>query len=217
MSILEGNISNRDILIKALEQELIGPVIINEETMIGIDVDYESIKDIYYSSVKDKPKKFYYNIQTKDEIIHNGNSPITQYSAGILLPYNQELVDLDDSDSDSPLNALENEEILVNEEDIEKIAKRSNRKETTKDNSYSMSDGVPSSMAFTFYVSDREQLSQLSFEITGGIYKKVNVRLIDEENKYNPYQTVWWNREAVKVVTDLVLHPSNSIYSQKKV
>lgn len=172
MDILQGNIGNRDILVEALKQELIGPVKIDEETMIGINVDYESIKDIYYSSAKDKQKKFYYNIQTKDEIIHNGNSPITQYSAGILLPYNQELVDLDDSDSDSPLNALKNDEVLVNEEDIEKIANRSNRKDTIEDNSYSMSDEIPSSMAFTFYVSAKEQLSQLSFEITGGIYKK---------------------------------------------
>ncbi|MEK5433016.1 helicase-related protein [Lysinibacillus sp. FSL R7-0073] len=215
MDILQGNIGNRDILVEALKQELIGPVKIDEETMIGINVDYESIKDIYYSSAKDKQKKFYYNIQTKDEIIHNGNSPITQYSAGILLPYNQELVDLDDSDSDSPLNALKNDEVLVNEEDIEKIANRSNRKDTIEDNSYSMSDEIPSSMAFTFYVSAKEQLSQLSFEITGGIYKKVNVRLIDEENKYNPYQTVWWNREAVNVITDLQLHSSKLMYSQQ--
>lgn len=215
---LQSNITNRQRLIDTLKNELIGPIPVDETTMIGLDVDYEQTKDLFYSSSKETPRNHYFNIHTNDEIIHNGNSPITQYSTAILFPYTHLLDDNDEADTDSPLANIEAEENLVNSDsDIEAISKRHNVHEATEENNYSMNDKAPSSLAFTFYVTNEAQLKQLRFELSGGVYKSFNVCLRDKEDeKKKPYNTKWWNREKVTfTINRLVPHAEQSTFSQE--
>lgn len=202
---IDLNILNREQLISTLKQELIGPIQINKDSMHGLTINHGETLTIFYSSDRNKPRKFYYNNNTGEEIIHNGNTPITQYSSGILFPYKISGVDLEDSDSNSPLAKVDEEtEIVKAKSDIEEIQKRSKEEnEMVEESDFIMNDKLPSSMAYTFYVPSLEDLKHLKFQISGGVYKVFEVLLIDEEKpKKSSYSTKWWARETINFECD---------------
>lgn len=221
---LKKNINNRELLIDTLRQELIGPIKVEKENMYGISVDYNSTTSINYSSERNSPRNYYYNGKTGEEIIHNGNTPLMQYSTAIIFPYeksefrelNEE--DLEEFSTDNPLvNGDEMGTSENAEKDIEKIARRFEPDYEVDTSNYVMNDKTPSSLAFTFYVSEEKKLRDLEFEISGGAYRKFPVMLKDSYNtERKAFKTYWWNREEVRfVVKDLIPNKNEDTYKEK--
>lgn len=208
---LEQNIFNREEIISALKQELIGPIAINKEKMVGMKIDFNGTNKVYYSSLKDYKKNFYYNSENGEEIIQNGNTPITQYSVGIILPYKQSNVDLEDQDINTPQMQYDDDNSIINQEGIQEIQNRFKSDKETTDTAetadFAMNDKLPSSFAYTFYVSTYDDLFNLEFAISGGTYKPFKVMLMDQgKPQKEGYSTNWWVREKVifkSIFTDL--------------
>lgn len=199
---LEQNIFNRDEIISTLKQELIGPIEINKDKMVGLKINFSGVNNIYYSSNKEHKRKFYYNSENSEEIIQNGNTPITQYSAGIVFPYKQSNIDIEDQDVNTPqAQFIDDHGSIIDQEGIQVIQNRSKDNETTdvsETNDFVMNDKLPSSFAYTFYVATYDDLLSLEFNIRGGTYKPFEVLLLDKEkpNKEG-YSTKWWAREKI--------------------
>jgi len=188
---LDVNIKNRDALISSIKQEIIGPIITNEETMIPLNIENAVFDNIENSYQK------YYNAKTNEEILQI-NPPLLQYSSGVLYPFtseNEELVlpekDMGSSEDDSPLITKEG---LKN---IETLLKRSSEKsyednEGDKDLMPQKNDFSPASLALSFYV---ELLNDSFIEITvnGGVYKKFSTQLSSGKKL-----TDWWARELIQ-------------------
>lgn len=212
MGNLELNIENRDLLIDTLKQEFIGPVKVSSENMIELVVDYD--KPVKLERNEKYYNTFYYNSETGQEIIHNGNSPLTQYSSAMIFPVEH---NVEESDLASPVKEDENSEqehSFISSEVEKEIQDISNRKNIDEgeenETSTSMSDKQPSSFAFTFYATTLEQLKYLKINISGGVYKPFKAE-ISEENNIKTY--TWWAREPVEFS---ISEPLEEIFTEQK-
>ncbi|MEC0346367.1 helicase-related protein [Peribacillus frigoritolerans] len=214
MGNLELNIENRDLLIDTLKQEFIGPVKGSLENMTGLVVDYDNPVKIkrnenYFNT-------FYYNLESEQEIIHNGNTPLTQYSSAMIFPVEHAV------EEGGPVSATEENEKAEHEcsfisveveKELQAISNRKNvDEETETEASISMSDQQPSSFAFTFYAATLEQLKYLKINIDGGIYRPFKAEIHEEKNVKTH---TWWSREQVGFsISDL---PEEILNGQKNV
>lgn len=219
---LTKNILNREEIISSLRQELIGPIQINKEKMKSLTVNYAEPVNIFYSSDKKKKRTFYYNQSNGEEIIQNGNTPITQYSSGVLFPYSVTNVDLEEQDINHP--ELQNEDeitIVSDQKGIKEIQERFEENEvidSSEQKEFVMNDNLPSSLAYTVYISNYEDLKNIHFQIIGGVYKGFEVLLFDEENpNKGSYSTKWWAREPINFeATFNDLEPHNKHHYKKR-
>ncbi|CEA00561.1 hypothetical protein BN1050_00653 [Metalysinibacillus saudimassiliensis] len=216
---LKENLLNRELLIDMLKQELVGPIKIDKETMIPLSINYEKSNDIISSAKELRSNTFYYNKESNQEIISNGNTPITQYSAGMIFPH-KDIEDIteqnyDESENVEKENEKDREPLFKADKDIEEIEKRNSREEGPIE--YPMSDKVASSIAFTFFVGDKNKLKNLNFKINGGVYRSfgVNFKRNDGQN-YSVHKRRWWARESVEFVAkNIITNPNQHIYVEE--
>lgn len=215
---LEENLLNRELIIDMLKQELVGPIKTDTETMIPININYKDNNEIIYDAKELRSNTFYYNAATKEEIISNNNTPITQYSVGMIFPNdktyatNQSVDGTEAIEEDMQLLNDEAERLFTANKDIEEIEKRNSREEEPLE--YPMSDKVSSSLAFTFFVQNKDRLKSLNFKISGGVYRGFDVSLKrNGEEKQPPFKTKWWARENIEFVAEnIITNPEKCVY-----
>ena len=192
---LSKNIKNREKLIQALHNELIGPIPVHKESMKPLE-----ISNIVEFNTKEELYDFYYKSDTNEEILQI-NTPITQYSAGLLFPLEAKKDDIDDTQNvGMEIDDDQDEEVLgkealkqLNNMEKRKEQKDSDEEEEIPDLMPGKNDFAPASMALSFYVQINDEDSQIRVKLKGGTYHPFKVKLKDKEKLYE-----WWYRSNVK-------------------
>ncbi|WP_458411454.1 helicase-related protein [Schinkia sp. CFF1] len=212
---LKTNIKNRELLINSLKEEFIGPIHIDKTNMKPLVIT-EGQVNVFHSK-ETFFNDFYYKADTEEEIIKYPNTPITQYSTGMLFPKKINSEDEENIDA-SLIPSLENNDSIIDEkaqEQIETIRKRSILDDQQHpDLLEGKDDNKPSSMAFTFFVKRLDEQVEFKVNVKGGMYTPFDVRLETNdkvvsddntvpENKESvpikPFQTQWWYREPINL------------------
>lgn len=174
---LEQNILNRDKLVSALHEELIGPV-----------MDFSDAKELTDNMTLNRQYgKFFYHIygNIKEEI-HYG-SPQRHYSSGMIYP-----IEL----STREVEAFNEEEIELNlkttqQDNDGNENPTDSQEESEKDSLISENKYVPSTFGFTFAVGNFEK--DISITFTCGVYQQ---KVINSQVQEMPEE--WWFRKSAK-------------------
>ena len=192
---LANHLENREHIIEALKEDVIGPTSIKENM-----IPFSTIGNLTLES-KEEFYKRYYQKETKEEIIQR-NNPSAHYIAGMLYPYpevdknqnelelNDEINMFDDEIKTEDLTISENakKQIKNSQTEIEKM-----KQDDEGDLVPQKSEYLPSSLGISFYIKTNNK-GKINFDITGGRYlqQTVNAR---ETN----YKQTWWFRKRVEI------------------
>lgn len=188
------HIANRDAILRALHQELVGPCPRGEEIDCTQDIHLDDAEAAYCP----------YRQRGSGEEILQRDSPTKRYGVGVLYPMDTKI---DPEEVEAQIPPPEIEEGLINRQgtlepltetaacDCEKIAARVERRlpETDSDDFDLVSANAykPSSMAVSLLV--RLPIgTELTVEATGGRYAQKSVMLIGRERE-------WWLRSPVRL------------------
>lgn len=195
---MTNHIANRDRVIEALRQELVGPSPQGKEIDCAETLTFEDVTTSYGP---------WRQLNSGEEILLR-DSPTKRYGIGVLYPIGTGI----DSDetvllaSETPTGAEANDEektvtdnagaVLSDEveEQIEDLKKQVEGAKDTESDDFDLSTAnayKPSSMAVSFLASFPER-SQLIIEASGGRYIAKDVQVAGE-------QRVWWLRQPVKI------------------
>ncbi|MCC3359104.1 helicase-related protein [Bacillus sp. REN16] len=189
---LSRNVTNRDKLIKALQNELIGPIPVNKEWMKPLKID-----DVIEFKTKEEMYDYYYNSDSGEEVLQV-NTPVTQYSAGLLFPLEAKKDDIDDTqntmeelidDSDEEILGKDALKQLINMEKRREQRDTEDEEEDIPDLMPGKNDFAPSSMALSFYAQISDERDLLKVRLNGGIYRPFKVKLAKTERMHE-----WWYR-----------------------
>ncbi|MBU8919091.1 helicase [Bacillus sp. FJAT-29953] len=195
---LEQHLENRDFLIQALKQDIIGPSGINEKML-----PLSTIGNITLASKEDLYKR-YYQKENREEIIQR-NNPSAHYVAGMLYPYPKASNEMANSDLSDELNLQQDqdsEDIKTISDDAIKSLTAGKKKldkmfREDQDNDLvpQRSEFLPSSLGISFYIeAEQAQDGKIIFDISGGRYHQQTVFAREGNSK----QT-WWFRMPVNI------------------
>jgi hypothetical protein len=200
------HISNRNKIVQALNEELLGPSPAGQEIdCSNLPLKFESF-GLSFGPFKEK--------SSGEEIIIR-DYPTKRYGIGVLYPFGSkdEEIKLDKAGQDSIGNLVhqdENQAPVIGQENeitseqrskvVEAISETlSNFQSDDNPDDYDLSLAntyQPSSIGITF-LANLEDESKLELSFTGGRYSKVPVQI---EN----FETTWWVRKPIKVTTVIV-------------
>lgn len=189
---LSRNIENREKLIEALRNELIGPIPVFKDRMRPL-----KIAEVVEFKTKEEMFDFYYDADTGEEILQV-NTPVTQYSAGLLFPLEAKKDDIDDNqntmeETDEPDGKVLGTEAVKQLQDMENRGGRrdpeAEEEEEIPDLMPGKNDFAPSSMALSFYVRMNDNNDRLRVRLAGGVYRPFKVKIEKEDRMYE-----WWHR-----------------------
>ncbi|WP_431800042.1 helicase-related protein [Halobacillus andaensis] len=206
---LKENIENREDLISSIEQELVGPIKVNPTNMLPLD-----ISDPTFKNIEDTYEK-YYNSENLEEILQV-NTPLIQYSSGILFPYGSEKEPLLDQEK----NIFQKEEdtpASITDEGLKNIESLINRSggESTENQEDSVelmpqkNDFSPASLGLSYFVELCED-SNVCIKLNGGVYKKFTPIMANGRRLRD-----WWSRDPVE--SDLIKLSKEQIYNNKRI
>lgn len=190
---LGNNIKNRDKLVEALQNELIGPMPVHKNRMKPLKINENA--PVEFKTVEEM-QEYYYNVDTEEEILQI-NIPIMQYSTGILFPYKMEDVAIEEQQIISELHEIDEFSTeIISKEAIKELDKMDNRSINESDQEIpdlmpGKNDFAPSSIALSFYIELNSDCPQLKVNLEGGIYRPFNVKL---KNDSNENLRKWWYR-----------------------
>lgn len=203
MGNLERHLNNREFLIQALKQDIIGPSEINEN-MLPLSI----IGNIILPTKEDLYKR-YYQKESKEEIIQR-NNPSSHYIAGMLYPYPQQSSDeADELDLSDAMNLKSEEDKvpLTISDAVKKQLDNSKEKiikEFKKDDETDLipqkSEYLPSSLGISFYIEGTLDGSLL-FDFSGGRYYQQLVM-----SKENNIKQTWWFRKKVEMQQEVLIN-----------
>ncbi|MBS4208055.1 helicase-related protein [Bacillus sp. FJAT-50079] len=214
---LFNNIKNRDKLVEALKNELVGPIPVDKNRMKPLMINENA--PVVFNSIEEM-REHYYNAESEEEILQI-NIPIMQYSAGILFPYEVENVAIEEQQINNELYEHEEgtTEIISKEgiKELDKIDKRSvnDFDQEIPDLIPGKNDFAPSSIALSFYAKLNNDCPQLKVNFEGGIYRPFEVKLINDSDK--PSRS-WWYRIPVNFTegTEGILFDLTTILNKER-
>jgi hypothetical protein len=170
---LERNLQNREFLIQALKQDIIGPSI-NNEKMVALS----TIGNITMAT-KEALYTRYYQKESGEEIIQR-NNPSSHYVAGMLYPYPKvsEESGSEDFSDELMVHVEEDSENIqtISDEALKQIAESKKKIEImAKENDDNdlvpqKSEFLPSSLGISFYIESALD-GKILFDISGGRYE----------------------------------------------
>ncbi|MCU4713677.1 DEAD/DEAH box helicase [Bacillus cereus] len=194
---LERALCNRELIINAVEQEIVGPSDIQNTTK-SLNV----IGNTTFNSFDDLNTNYYWNKAALKEEVIQRDTPSRRYAAGMLYPMNL-------------ANEVQEEELVIEVINDEKQAEFYNQldnlnpekidEESGLEDAVSKiqpKDSMPSSMGLTFCLSRDTKSFTVKFK--GGIYEKHKiyadiVHKDEDDNKQKEYKfdEYWWLRTSV--------------------
>ncbi|MFB5193465.1 helicase-related protein [Neobacillus sp. KR4-4] len=203
---LERSLYNREQIIDAIEQEIVGPSDIQNATK-----PLNVISNTTFSNFDDLNTNYYWSKATLKEEVIQRDTPSRRYAAGMLYPMNLEnnepeedelVIDVINDEQQAEfydqldnLNAVEIDEESGLDDAVPKIQQK---------------DSMPSSMGMTFCLSRDTKAFTVKFK--GGIYEKhkiyADIIHKDEDNgkkKYYKFDEYWWLRTSVFAETEIKL------------
>lgn len=185
---LEKNLLNREKMIDAVREEIIGPSSnLKDGTCINSQTTKEDIKKLGH---KPKYSHFFHEFADKREEIVVGTAPSRKYAAGLLYPQSEKQNDFEEDEVEMVL--------MINEKDIEN--KKKIKEDFEEENIDVRKENKQSSMGFTFAVPYHAK--KLNIELDSGYYttyQNSNNLFSDALQKTNTdYIIPWWVRKTVK-------------------
>lgn len=176
---LEQNISNRDKLVSAIREEIVGPV-----------KDFTHARELTQNILESEQNGtfYYHKYGGVQEEIHYG-SPQRHYSSGMIYPLKIKKVEVETFKEDElELN------IKINQDDADKPAKSiETQNDSEEDSLISENKFIPSTFGFTFAVGNSEKDVTVTFDC--GVYYQ---SLINSQIQETPED--WWFRKSAKAV-----------------
>lgn len=203
---LEINLKNREKMIDAIREEIIGPVVdFNGATCVNKETSKEDIEKLghHYNY------SFFYHEHAglKEEIMVD-NMPSRKYAAGLLYPQEQIRYDFLEEDE---------EELAMSIEDSDIPEESESEGESQDEVSDFRKENKQASMGFTFAVPT--SADELHIDFNAGYYKaftSVN-KLFNEDlqKKNNNYIVPWWVRKSVKSGVKIDLNRPEKLMSNR--
>lgn len=215
---LEHALKNREILISAIEQEIVGPSDINNSIKL-----LNTTGNTKFDNFNDLNTNYYWLSATLKEEVIQRDSPSRRYAAGMLYPIQLQSEELE----------VENDEMIVDKkidekqvgfyDDFEKLNNQDDIIEDTGLEDISpkvqQKDSMPSSMGVSFCLAKNAENFKIKF--TGGVYKKhriyADIHAKDEKNGkpiHYDFKEDWWLRTSI--FSDITI-PISEFDSSKKI
>lgn len=190
---MTDHIKERDMIIKRLKEELMGPAPIGEEIDTTETIHFPEVGQSFGPWVQKDSKE---EILTRD-------SPIVRYGVGVLYPMGtpeDAALEVEDEDTPAREEAIDdngNVKDTINK-DIKKLQDNASRdSDISYDDDFeifSTNQYRPSSMAVSF-LAEVPEGSKLMVEAKGGRYEKKSITVADQDR-------IWWLRSPIQLNTE---------------
>lgn len=191
--LLAKNVENRQAIIEAIEQEIVGP-----SNQKNLKVDFANYRGQVFTSFDDFTKNFYWLQAGQKEEILRDTTPSRRYAAGMIYPAAYftdseeeiETLELRDFETDTKEVIVAEDDPIIEEEGDSNIQERPITKETD-----------PATLGISFCVSNRTK--KLKFKFTGGIYhtekiqRKIKHAIEGKATKLYEGSVDWWFRKSI--------------------
>lgn len=189
---LEGSLKNREMIIRSVKDEIIGPATIDERYK-----EFKAVGTTFFTSAEELYKPYYWTVGGEKEEILQKETPTQRYVSAQLFPT---YIKNEPNVLDSQASVLEESELEDNQA-IEELFNTVDDVESTEsvgetDLFPQSNDFKPSSMGLTFSIGT--EVTCLNVQILAGIYTPHPVKVKDDSRNYE-----WWLREGVSGVTSL--------------
>lgn len=203
MANLQSSLKNREAIIQAVEEEIIGPCNMNAcKKPLNVN------GNIFFSNYDDFNTNYYWlNAGVKEEVLQQ-EKPSRRYAAGILYPLQVHQSEIEEGDlvvdnfqNENPEDFYTEENVINNPEDKDPIVEETGLDEI-QSKSY-QNDFAPSSMGLTFCLP--KTIKKFKVKFSGGIYKSHGVKVdvkSDKEHKTEGkhFSRNWWLRETIYAI-----------------
>ncbi|WP_214772078.1 helicase-related protein [Exiguobacterium sp. s39] len=195
-NILKKSLMNRESIINAIEQEIVGPGDINNcEKLLNVT------EKINFNSYNELNINYYWNTATLKEEILQREPPSRRYAAGMLYP--KAIMDseseLEELLSDT-IYGIETETILNQIDEVDREEVYDSSEYVSALSELRQRDSIPSSMGITFCLSKKTNTFKIQFE--GGIYEK---RKIYKDIEKTSTKEDWWFRTSIYASKEIKL------------
>ncbi|CAH0291658.1 helicase-related protein [Peribacillus sp. Bi134] len=203
---LESALYNRESIINAIEQEIVGPSDIqNAKKPLNV------IGNTTFDNFEDLNTNYYWNKAALREEVIQRDSPSRRYATGMLYPIKLEDTELEENEL---VIDVVNDELQAEFYDqIDKVNAEELEEESGLDDAapkIQQKDSMPSSMGVTFCLSKDTKVFTVKFE--GGVYEKhkiyADIIHKDEDNgkqKHYKFDEYWWLRTSVSAEKEIAL------------
>jgi hypothetical protein len=201
-SVLSKSLENRESIIEAIQQEMVGPGNIENCTK-ALNI----VNNTIFTTFDDLNTNYYWtNAGNKEEVIRR-DSPSRRYAAGMLYPMKVEVKEIEENEL--VINIVtdeEQEEFYAQAQDreltSEEIIEDSGLEEVTP--KVQQDDFVPSSMGITFCLA--KKTASFTATIEGGVYArhKIYADFIHKEKTYK-FAEDWWLRTSISVTREIFI------------
>ncbi|PJK16182.1 helicase [Chryseomicrobium excrementi] len=186
---LEASLENREAIIKAIEQEIVGPGEIN-----NTNKQFNPYGSTKFTSFEELNSNYYYIYGTEKEEVLQGEAPSRRYAAGMLYPFEATSVEeeiyeqLEPESTDNEFYKNKNEDEtggFEEQEGLEEVPPQ-----------VQQNDKNIASMGVTFCLSNDATSFKIGF--TGGAYDKHRIQAdIVAKDKNYKFKEDWWLRKTV--------------------
>ncbi|WP_445491604.1 helicase-related protein [Niallia sp. 03133] len=203
---LERALYNRELIIDAIEQEIVGPSdILNATKPLNV------IGNTTFNNFDDLNTNYYWNKATLKEEVIQRDTPSRRYAAGMLYPL--KLENEEQEETELVIDVINDEQQAEFYDQLDNLNAEEIDEESGLDNDVpkiQQKDSMPSSMGMTFCLSRDTKAFTVIFK--GGIYEKhkiyADIIHKDEDNgkqKHYKFDEYWWLRTSVFVEKEIKL------------
>lgn len=197
---LKESLVNRDLIIKSIEEEIVGPGNIEY-----CEKAFNSSGNTVFTTFEESSVNYYWYYAAEKEEVLQKDSPSRRYAAGMLYPFNvkkedtveQVVEDVDGliSEDEDKIQDAEKESFYTSDTPKVDITEDDGLEEVVA-GTIKPDDYMPSSIGITFCLNTSVQ--ELDFKYTGGIYEaqKVTKDIKYDGKHYNNKET-WWLRKSI--------------------
>jgi len=206
---LEKALGNRETLIKAIEQEIVGPSDIKNATKL-----LNTIGNTKFDNFDDLNTNYYCLSATLKEEVIQRDSPSRRYAAGMLYPVQLQSEETEEESDEMVTDKKIDETKSGFYDELDKL---DNRDETIEDTGLEdispkiqQKDSIPSSMGITYCLS--KEAKDFKVKFVGGVYDKhkvySDIQYKDEKSgKQKRYDSKgdWWLRTSIYGEIDVLI------------
>ncbi|MEH7590423.1 helicase-related protein [Priestia megaterium] len=195
---LERSLYNREFIIDAIEQEIVGPSDIQNTTK-----PLNVIGNTSFNNFDDLNTNYYWNKAALKEEVIQRDTPSRRYAAGMLYPMSIENEDL--KENELVINIVNDEQQTEFYDELANLNTEEINEESGLDDAVAkvqQEDSKPSSMGMTFCISKDAESFTVKFK--GGIYEKhkiyADITHKDEDmgkQKHYKFDEYWWLRTSI--------------------
>ncbi len=195
---LERSLYNREQIVDAIEQEIVGPSDIQNATK-----PLNVIGNTTFNNFDDLNTNYYWNKATLKEEVIQRDTPSRRYAAGMLYPMN--LQNNEPEEDEIVIDVINDEQQAEFYDQLDNLNSEEIDEESGLEDAVpkiQQKDSMPSSMGLTFCLSRDTKAFTVKFK--GGIYEKhkiyADIVHKDEDNgkeKHYKFDEYWWLRTSV--------------------